>query len=1053
MSRLEEQLTEQFYQWERRGRGWQVFPEPVYPEPPFRPFFGHYPPETLPVDDGRRPTILSSLVQKLSRKLRTEPQSEPVEPEPEEEPEPEPMLRENLVELQTSLPAKLDIGKEAFEQFLRQLALCHEPIAFELLGTAGRVRVQFAAGEADAPQVRRQLQAYFPEAVFRPCQNALEKVWADCPGEEALVVEFGLAREFMFTLASGKLDPFIGIIGALSKLQVGELGLFQVLFQQVQEQWAESILRSVTHEDGKPFFVNQPELASAAEKKVTRPLFAAVVRIAVKAETFERTMGIARDLASSLRTFAEPQGNELIPLENSEYPFEEHVEDVLRRQSRRSGMLLNSDELIGFVHLPSASVRSGALERDAGKTKAAPALARNATGLLLGHNVHIGESVPVRLSPDQRVRHTHIIGASGTGKSTLLFNLIRQDIESGEGVAVLDPHGDLVDRVLGIIPENRMGDVVLVDPSDTEYPIGFNILSAHSELEKNLLASDLVSVFRRLSMSWGDQMDIVLRNAILAFLESTAGGTLSDLRRFLIEPNFRNQFLVTVREPEVVYYWQKVFPHLTGSKSIGPVLTRLQTLLSQKSIRLMVSQPENRLDFAGIMDSGKIFLAKLPQGLMGAEDSYLFGTLLVSKFQQLAMSRQAQQMSSRRDFWLYIDEFDNFITPSMAEILKGARKYRLGLTLAHHELHQLQRNADVASAVLSHPATRIVFRVGDEDAKKLAEGFSFFAAQDLKNLEIGQAIARVERSDFDFNLSVPLPEKVDDEKAAQRRQEVITASREKYGTPRAQVEAALLRAWETEKPAERVIPKPPTVAEKPVVPDHSPVKIASPVPLPPSDQATAKVAPPAPPPLPSPPPSPPPTVVVPVETKPPTVSERKEPGVPADLGRGGAQHKAIQHRIKQAAEQLGFRSTIEKQIPGGSVDLLLERVDRTFACEISITTTIDHEVGNVEKCLKEGFSTVAVICVEDARLKRIAAAVAGGLGSELAARVIYCRPDEFIARLGTLAEPEVIADTEPKKSHGYKIKRSKPELSPEEQKRREEAAIRAIAEAMRKKGK
>ena len=141
------------------------------------------------------------------------------------------------------------------------------------------------------------------------------------------------------------------------------------------------------------------------------------ILIAIKAETFERTLGIARDLASSMRTFAEPQGNELIPLENSEYPFEEHVEDVLRRQSRRSGMLLNSDELIGFAHLPSASVRSGALERDAGKTKAAPALARNATGLLLGHNVHIGESVPVRLTPDQRVRHTHIIGASRVQKA------------------------------------------------------------------------------------------------------------------------------------------------------------------------------------------------------------------------------------------------------------------------------------------------------------------------------------------------------------------------------------------------------------------------------------------------------------------------------------------------------------------------------------------------------------------------------------------------------------------------------------------------------------
>jgi hypothetical protein len=1033
MSRIEEQLTEQFRKWEMRGRGWQVFPEPVSPEPPFVPFYGHYLPDTPVVDDGRKPTLLSSFVRKLSQSLSTDRPIPPVIPEPEEEPEPEPLIRDSLVELETSLPAKLDIGAEALAQFLRNLALCREPIAFELIGTAGRVGVQFAAGEQDAPHVRRQLQAYFPEAVFRPRESALEQVWNDCPGAEALVVEFGLAREFMFTLASGKLDPFIGIVGALSELQPGDLGLFQVLFQPVADQWAESILRSVTHEDGKPFFVNQAELASAAQKKVARPLYAAVVRIAAKAEDFDRALGIARDLASSLRVFADPQGNGLIPLENSQYPFDEHVIDLLRRQSRRSGMLLNSDELIGFVHLPSSAVRSLALARDTGKTKAAPALARNAAGLLLGNNIHIGESVPVRLSPDQRVRHTHIIGASGTGKSTLLFNLIRQDIENGDGVAVLDPHGDLVDKVLGVIPQNRIADVVLVDPSDTEYPIGFNILSAHSELEKNLLASDLVSVFRRLSTSWGDQMDIVLRNAILAFLESTVGGTLSDLRRFLIEPAFRNQFLTTVRDPEVVYYWVKVFPHLTGSKSIGPVLTRLQTLLSQKSIRLMVSQPENRLDFGQIMDTGKIFLAKLPQGLMGTEDSYLFGTLLVSKFQQLAMSRQAQAMSLRRDFWLYIDEFDNFITPSMAEILKGARKYRLGLTLAHHELHQLERNADVGSAVMSHPATRIVFRVGDEDAKKLAEGFSFFEAKDLKNLEVGQAIARVERSDFDFNLTVPLHEKVDEQEAARRRQEVITFSREKYGTPRAQVEAALLRASETERPAEKVIPKPAIVETQ------------SPVP----ELAQAKIVPPA---------QPPPPVVPPVETKLPapaetkplTVSERKAPAVSPDLGRGGAQHKAIQQRLKQAAEKLGFRSVIEKQIPEGSVDLLLERPGQTLACEISITTTIDHEVGNVRKCLKAGFPTVAVICLDEERLKKIEAAVAGSLGSDVAARLIYCEPDEFIARLQELPPR---APKAPETRRGYKIKRSARDLNPEEQRQREEAAIRSIAEAMRKKTK
>ena len=452
-------------------------------------------------------------------------------------------------------------------------------------------------------------------------------------------------------------------------------------------------------------------------------------------------------------------------------------------------MILNSDELTGFVHLPSSAVRSPAFARDCGKTKAAPAVVRNPAGLFLGNNVHNEESIPVRLTPEQRVRHTHIIGITGTGKSTLLFNLICQDIENGEGVGVLDPSGDLIDRILGVIPERRIKDVILVNPSDTDYPIAFNILQAPTEKERKLLASDLVSVLRRLTESWGVQIDVVLRNAILAIMESSPSATLSDLRRFLAEKDYRRKIIKALPKGEVEYFWQEVFPHLPGGKSIGSVLTRLHTFLGHESIRLMVAQPENRLNFGSIMDSRKIFLAKLPEGLMDPEDSYLFGSLLVSKFQQVAMARQEKIESERPDFWLYIDEFDNFISPSMAGILSKTRKYRLGLTLAHHTLHQLQADKSVASAVMSNPATRIVFRVGDDDAKKLADDFTSFEARDFKNLENGQAICRVERSDFDFNLSIPLPASLDANAAAARRQEVITASRKEYGTARADIEA------------------------------------------------------------------------------------------------------------------------------------------------------------------------------------------------------------------------------------------------------------------------
>lgn len=1039
MPSAHEVLSEQFHRWEQRGRGWQVFEYPVAPEPPFIPF--QYVQPKPPIDDGRRPTFLSSLIQGLSSKLSP---PAPVESSPIEEdgePEPQILIRDSLVELQTSLPANLNIAKEPFEQFLLNLSLCREPLAFELLGIPNRVTAQFATSPNDAPLVRRQLQAYFPEAVFQIHESTLEQTWDTCSGEDELVVEFGLAREFMLPLAGGKLDPFIGVVGALSELQPGELGLFQVLFQPAREPWPESILRSVTHADGKPFFVNSPELAKAAENKISKPLYAAVVRIAAKGETFERALQIGSDLSSSLRVFAHPQGNELIPLKNDAYPFYDHIEDLLRRQSRRSGMLLNSDELVGFVHLPSSAVRSPALERQTGKTKVAPAIARSGSGILLGNNVHAGKTVGVRLSPEQRVRHTHIIGASGTGKSTLLFNLIRQDIENGEGVAVLDPHGDLVDKVLGVIPPQRIADVVLVDPSDDEYSVGFNILSAHSDLEKDLLASDLVSVFQRLSTSWGDQMGSVLQNAILAFLESDRRGTVADVRRFLIEPAFRNEFLKSVKDSEVVYYWQKSFPHLSGNKSIGSILTRLDTFLAKKPIRHMVSQPENRLDFAHIMDTGKIFLAKLPEGLLGKENSHLLGTLLVSKFQQMAMSRQAQQIASRRDFWVYIDEFANFITPSMAEILSGARKYRIGLTLAHHELHQLERNSEVASAVMSHPFTRIVFRVGDEDARKLGEGFSFFEAQDLKNLETGQAIARVERSDFDFNLSIPSPDQLDETEATKRRQEVITASREKYATPRAEVEARLREMWENETPGSKPM-KTETAREPSPTPKPPPMTSAVPVSLPveladPSETVSEK------------------EIVLSAGFRPPAVAEvdrpsiAREPKPPRDLGKGGAQHQAIQRRIKEAAEGFGFRSVIEKQLSESqeSMDLLLERGDQKIACEISVTTTIDHEVGNVTKCLKAGMPTIAIICLDEGRLRKIAAAVSGSLGAEASTRVSYYLPDPFIAYLKTLPQP--VPQDFVTTRQGYKVKRSAPKLTLPEQRQREEIANRVMAEASR----
>ena len=1053
MPTVHEHFSQQFQKWEVRGRGWQVFDQPVYPEPPFTPFAYRSMMETPAVDDGRRHTFLSALMEKMSHKLGPPPPRK-VEPQPEEEPEPTILERNSLVEFQASLPKKLDVSQKAFEHFLLNLSLCQEPIAFELIGQHKQVTAQFATASVDAPLVRRQLQAYYPEALFIPVENNLENAFNATTGDEVLAVEFGLEREFMFQLRSSDLDPFIGIIGALADFQPGELGLFQTIWQPVQNPWAQGITDSVSHRDGKAFFVNDPELASAAKNKATQAIYAVVVRIMVCADTYGRMLQIASDLAGALRIFDQPDGNSLIPLHNQNYPCAEHIVDVLQRQTRRSGMLLSSDELTGFVHLPSTAVRSPVFQRQANKTKPAPAIVRQESGLLLGTNEHAGGSVSVRLTPDQRTKHTHIIGASGTGKSTLLFNLILQSIQNGEGVAVLDPHGDLIDRILGVIPESRVNDVVLIDPVDEDYPVGFNILSAHSNLEKNLLASDLVAVFQRLSTSWGDQMNSVLQNAILAFLESDRGGTIVDLQRFLIEKPFRNEFLKSVNNPNVKYYWEKSFNQLVGNRSIGSILTRLDTLLVQKPILQMVSQAENKLDFAHIMDSGKILLAKLPEGLLGRENSYLLGTLLVSKFQQIAMSRQAQRIESRRMFNIVIDEFANFITPSMAEILSGARKYRIGLTLAHHELHQLQRSPEVASAVMTHPYTRIVFRVGDDDAKKLADGFSFFESEDLRNLETGHAICRIERSDFDFNLTVPLPELPSEEAAEQRRQEVITASRETYSVPRAKVEAMLAasRTLPVEEPPPASPPPRPVKPTPPPAPEATATPVFKAPVAPVADMSATTLIPE----LPKAVKPPPLSEILKLAPKPkPAAPEAKPPEPPRvqSPGRGGPEHKAFQRRIQAAAESIGFRADIEKEILGGKnkIDVWLARKDRVIACEFSFTNDEGNESEKIARCLQGTDAQVAMICDDAKKLRKIADAVSDSVSPELATRVEYFSPESFFAYLRAL--PAVPKKKDEIISHGYKLKSSIASGSTEEHKSKEDAAIRAIAESMRKKKK
>jgi excisionase family DNA binding protein len=868
--------------------------------------------------------------------------------------------RTPVVEVQVVLPPDTKITKDAASQFVMSVGHLSWPASFEIIGTSESIIVQLAASPWDRQHLREQLQAYFPEGLLSERGGYLEALWDRTGRKETAAVEFGLSKEFMRPLRSFERfdpDPLVGVIGAMGELGVAETAVFQVLLTPVRHPWPENIFRAVTDDAGNSFFVDDPNMPKLAAEKTSSPLFAALIRVAAQSPNGNRAWRVAERIGNSLGQLAGGTSNELIPLSNDGYRDVQHCEDVVTRRSCRTGMILNRDELVSIVHLPSASARTAKLKREERKTKAAPSLAFGHT-LVLGENYHAGKLATVSIGTEHRARHMHLIGASGSGKSTLLLNMIVQDIRNGEGLAVLDPHGDLIDQVVSHIPESRIKDVVVLDPSDEEYPVGFNILSAHSDLERTLLSSDLVSVFRRLSTSFGDQMATVLGNAILAFLESSEGGTLADLRRFLVESSFRQRFLTTVQDPEIVYYWRKEFPLLSGRPQ-GPILTRLDTFLRPKVIRYMVSQKENRLDFAAIMNGRKILLAKLSQGLIGEENSYLLGTLVVSKLNQIATSRQSMASADRKPFYLYMDEFHNFVTPSLAAILSGARKYNLGLVLAHQELHQLStRDTDVASAVIANPYTRVCFRLGDFDAKKLEDGFSFFEAKDLQNLAVGEAIARIERADNDFNLkTVPLPA-VDPDLTASHRDKVLAASRSRYASRREDVEA-MIRARHTSEESE---PEQPIRRTK--VRGDAPVS---------AGKATSPV------------------------------SEESALSVPTP-GRGGEHHKYLQQLIKRWAEGRGYGVVIEKPILDGlgSVDVALTKGNRSIACEISVTTDAEHEVGNVQKCLAAGFDEVVLISSEKKVLTAVRHALVAALSTAQYRQVKFLAPEEMFSFVDSL---------------------------------------------------
>ena len=1026
---IRDALTAQFYNWEVRGRGWFLSDRRIALEPPFRPFEGHFVPQSLTEDDGRVESAGSRFARGMGRLLGIG-ASAPLPERPLELPEPEfeeGETPDGLVELQLALPPEFQPSANVFEQFLASIGYARSPVAFEVVGTNEELVVQVTASEDDAPNIEAQLRAFFPEAVIVSTTDHLSAVLSTDSDPVFEVADFGLEREFVVPIASLKslpADPLVAICGALDSLDEGETGVLQVLLRPVSMPWAPSMIRAVSLGDGKPFFANDPDILGHTRLKVARPLYAAVLRVAAKAPDRFRAEEILRALAGGLRPLGSVTGNRLIALSNDGYDEELHLDDIRERTTHRSGMVLNSDEVIALAHLPTAAVRTKSLRRVLRHTKEAPEHLLRESGSRIGTNEHEGLRQSVWLPDALRLNHCHILGGTGSGKSTLLALLAVEDIRAGRGVAVIDPHGDLIDLLIPHIPKERRKDVILFDPTDAEYAIAFNPLAAGTGEERELLATDFIAVMKQHTSGWGDQMSSLLGNAVLAFLSSKKGGTLPELRRFLADPKFRATFLQTVENHEVVYFWEHE-ASLANKTAVGSILTRLDSLLRYESLLHILGQRENRLDFGDIMDSGKIFLGRLAKGLIGAENAYLLGSLLVSRFYQTTIARQARRKEDRRPYFLLMDEAGDLLTPTVSEILKGTRKYGLGLTLAHQSLAQLRRDEEVYGAVMGNCGIRVCFQVSGDDARKLAEEFGGFRSDDLLNQSPLNALVRVGPRDSAFNLETEfLPEAPNTGEDAHGAIQATTRAR--YGTLRESIrkELAALRGVIPPAPGTDPFSRLAAKRRKDAAGANETKDQGAPT------EPTVPEAP---------------------------MAESAAPPAPAEEKDERPNGEAIKGMIIRTAGGWGFSHETEKPVNGGTgrVDIVLYLGSLEIACEISATTNAEHEFSrNIGKCLAAGFERIFLICDVAPRRRRIVEMVETRCSVAERVRVECLSTHDFLARLQTLAEEARAALTNEEAAGAKSIPTTQSTATPEERRAAADDAwkrIAALKEQHRKK--
>ena len=740
------------------------------------------------------------------------------------------------------LPRVSKEGKELqkeialFEQLLNSLASLGKPVVFELA----------------VPSVGEEIHFYAaaPKPLAQTLARQIHALWNGAEVEEApdytIFNSNGVFRGAYFrerekfilplrTYKDTEGDPFSSILGAFTKVrEIGEGAALQIVFipaprqlrtkitsalrrlQKGEPLWkimrssfsVENIIEVVSPSESKDKKAEQTmgpkqveELAvQALQKKASSPLFRANVRLLASAGNAEEAEAILGGLLAGFSQFGAPHRNELKVIRPERSNSLAHSFSF-REFDSRGEMLLNSEEIASMFHFPTPFTETPRVKAlKSIQAPPPPNLARE--GVLLGESVYRGERKEVKVSDDDRRRHIYIIGQTGTGKSNLITQMSSQDAIAGKGLAIIDPHGDLVNAILRHVPRARAEDVILFDPSDLERPMGINMLEYNLERpeEKTFIVNEMVSIFDKLydlKITGGPMFEQYMRNALLLLMEDMKyePATLMEVPRVFTDASYRKRKLERIRNPTVVDFWQKEAEKAGGEASlqnITPYITsKFNTFTANDYMRVIIGQERSSFNFRQVMDEGKILLVNLSKGRIGDINANLLGMIFVGKILMAALSRVDISEESRRDFNLYIDEFQNFTTDSIATILSEARKYHLNLVVAHQFIAQLSEK--IRDAVFGNVGSIVSFRVGVQDTEVLKKEFEpVFGEHDLSNIDNFNAYVRLlvgGQTTAPFNIrTLPLP--AGDSDIGARIQE---ASRARYGRAKEEVEESIYR--------------------------------------------------------------------------------------------------------------------------------------------------------------------------------------------------------------------------------------------------------------------